>query len=92
MVPTTAEPPTIPFTDQVTAGFEVPVTTADSARVPPVTTFAEVGVTCTATAAVTTLTFTTFPVTPPGPGSATATRNVPGAAAVPLPVRRVDDT
>ena len=52
MVPTVADPPAVPFTDQVTAVFAFPVTVVAKDWVAPSTTLAVAGVTATTTGGV----------------------------------------
>ena len=52
MVPTTEEPPAVPFTDQETAVLLVPVTVAENVSIAPARMLAVAGVTTTAMAGV----------------------------------------
>ena len=92
MVPTAAEPPAIPFTDQETAVLAVPTTDALNALVVVSGTLAEAGATVTVTTGTVTFTETVFPVTEPLPGCRTEKTSVPACGALPLTLIWVGET
>jgi len=77
IVPREAFPPTIPFTDQVTAWFELPVTVAAKLCVCPTNTVGLEGATATTNL---TVRFAEFEIPPPGGGFTTWTGNAPAVA------------